>query len=170
MNISLRSVRLTDSEIIYKWKNDLFIKEMALDYDYKTTLLEQETDISNSISNKHSDYQIIVLNNVLPIGYIRIDWMDNLHKIAWLRFALGTERGKGYSIIALRSFLANLIENGCLRIEGEVYDFNVASKNVLEKLGFVKEGNKRKAHFNGDKFSDIHVYGLLAHELKDEFR
>lgn len=166
MIISLRKVVTDDCIMIYNWKNDSFIREMALDFNYETTIEQQKIDIEHSISSKESDYQIILLNNKTPIGYIRIDWIDDFHKIAWLRFALGNERGKGYSTIALRSYISSLIKNGCHRIEGEVYEFNSASQHVLENIGFKKEGIKRKAHFMGSDFCDIYVYGLLAKDLK----
>lgn len=166
MSISIRPVKLDDCEMIYKWKNDSFVQEMALDNNYKTTLKQQKADIEHSVSSKHSDYQIIVLSNIIPIGYIRVDWIDELHKIAWLRFALGEERGNGYSIEALRIYIIRLIKNGCIRVEGEVYEFNKASQHVLEKIGFMKEGVKRRAHFTGIEYCDIHCYGLLAEDFE----
>jgi RimJ/RimL family protein N-acetyltransferase len=133
---------------------------MALDYDYKTTVSEQLADIERTI-NSSNEYKIIMLNNEFPIGYIRIDWMDDHKDYAWLRFALGFERGNGFAFIALKQYIENLFKQGCHRIEGEVYDKNIASQKTLEKLGFIKEGIKRKAHYTGDIYIDVFVYGLI---------
>lgn len=47
------------------------------------------------------------------------------------------------------------------RIEGRVHPENLGSIRVLEKLGFQKEGHLRENHFNGEKFDDTAMYGLL---------
>lgn len=164
MSLSLRPVRIEDSTVVAKWKQDPFIKRMALDYDYQTTSEKQQADIEASLLDADSEYQIMVLNQV-PIGYIRIDWLDTGHRVAWLRFAIGEERGNGYSILALRLYLSDLFDNGCVRVEGEVYAFNTASQHVLESLGFQQEGTKRNAHFDGTTCTDIYMYGLLKQEF-----
>ena len=48
------------------------------------------------------------------------------------------------------------------RVEGQVHPENQGSIRVLEKLGFQKEGHTRENHFNGTRFEDTAVYGLLA--------
>ncbi len=51
-------------------------------------------------------YLIIVLKESdQPVGCVRINWMDTSHRFAWLRFTMGTERGKGFCKDALRSFV-----------------------------------------------------------------
>lgn len=163
--ISIRYVQESDASFIKKWKTDLFVKEMALDLNYNTTLEEQIMDIRNSINDDEQEYKII-LNNGNPIGYIRINWMDDKKEKAWLRFALGEERGNGYAFIALKQYCMELKIKGCLRVEAEVYKTNIASKKVLEKIGFEMEGIKRKAHYTGNEYIDVYVYGLLMNEAK----
>ncbi len=168
MDIKIKPIDSSYAVTIYKWKNDELIKEMALDYNYQTTLEEQTNDIERAIKSDYSEYNVIVLNDVIPIGYIRIDWMDDQKEMAWLRFALGAERGKGYAKKALAIYLKRLFKKGCKRVEGEVYVHNVASQNLMEKLGFIKEGLKRKAHFTGKEYADVIVYGLLEEDFNKE--
>jgi len=115
---------------------------MALDYDFQVLENDQEEDIRYYLKHNDSDYQIILLNQNKEIGYIRIDWMDKRKTKAWLRFSLGEERGKGYGKKAIREYLKILINNGCIRVEAEVYSSNKPSQTVLESLGFKKEGCK----------------------------
>ena len=164
MNISLRNISIKDATTIYDWKNDKLLREMALDFAYTTSVEEQINDIKQSIASDNSDYRII-LSNKKPIGYIRIDWMDRFKKNAWLRFALGEMRGKGLSKVAVKLYIDELFNNGCIRIEGEVYECNIASQKVLESVGSKKEGVKRKAHYNGIEQIDVFVYGLLKEDL-----
>lgn len=166
--ISLQEVQRDDAPLIMKWKEDDFVKRMALDHDYSTSIDEQSNDIQNALSDPDQDYKLIVLDDTRKIGYIRINWMDTARTKAWLRFALGEERGKGYSVPALKKYIALLKAGGCFRIEAEVYSGNVISQKILEKIGFLKEGVKRKAHFTGSDHTDVLVYGLLVDEFKVE--
>lgn len=160
MAITLRDVTVEDASIITKWKQDPYITKMALDHGYHTNEESERHDIKQSIKSKYKEYKIIE-SDEKPIGYIRIDWMDTQRQMCWLRLALGEERGFGYSRKALRIFIDDLFRNGCKRIEGEVYEYNIPSQRVLEQFGFTKEGVKRKAHFTGKDYVDIFVYGLL---------
>jgi len=78
---------------------------------------------------------------------------------------MGAERGKGYCKDALRSLLTRLFSQGIHRIEAEAYEFNTASIGLLESLGFKPEGLKRNAHFDGKKYADIVVLGLLQEDF-----
>lgn len=164
--IYLRKVRLSDVSAIVKWKKDPFVKRMALSYDTKITQNNQKIDVKKALKSKSELYSIIVLKEKnKPIGYIRINWFGGAHRFAWLRFALGEERGKGYAKEALRCFLGFLFNKGTHRVEAEVYEFNKASFYLLKSLGFNKEGIKHEAHFDGKRFVDVVVLGLLKHDF-----
>ena len=161
--IQLRPVTVDDAMQIHRWKTDPLIQQMALDESYVSSVEKQSHDIEQTEKNSHACYDIIELNGK-AVGYIRIDWMNDQHTYAWLRFAMGEERGKGIMKQALSMYLSKLFTEGCHRVEGEVYSFNHVSQALLEGLGFAKEGIKRKAHqFDGQSY-DIYVYGLLAEE------
>ncbi|KAK3906758.1 acyl-CoA N-acyltransferase, partial [Staphylotrichum tortipilum] len=51
-----------------------------------------------------------------------------------------------------------------VRLEGVVFGGNEASGRVLEKVGFVYEGTRRKAGTKNGRVFDILVYGLLREE------
>ena len=111
-------------------------------------------------------YLIIALKESdQPVGYVRINWMDASHRFAWLRFAMGEERGKGYCKDALQSLIAKLFSQGIHRIEAEAYEFNTTSIGLLESMGFKPEGLKRNAHFDGKDYADIVVLGLLQEDF-----
>ncbi|MCK4395426.1 GNAT family N-acetyltransferase [candidate division WOR-3 bacterium] len=163
--VYLREVQLSDVSLIVEWKNDALIQKMALDPDVKISFENQERDVKKAIECDKEFYLIIVVKETeQPIGYIRIDWMDNAREYAWLRFALGEKRGQGYAKDALRNFLDFLFTEGTHRVEAEVYEFNTVSLGLLESLGFKKEGLKRKAHFDGARYVDVWVLGLLEEE------
>ena len=165
--ITLRKVTIEDATDITLWKQDPYLKYMALDEDFCITLDNQMEDIRNSIQSKHSIYNII-LHDDIPIGYVRVDFMNKSHTYAWLRFALGKMRGHGYMKNALLHMIDMLSKEHVHRIECEVYDYNLISIHLIESLGFMKEGIKRKAHHIENTYHDIYVYGLLLDGIKEE--
>ncbi len=50
------------------------------------------------------------------------------------------------------------------RLEAEVYDFNLAARNLFNKVGFVQEGALRQAKYMDGKYCDIIRFGLLKPE------
>lgn len=158
-------IKIQHASLIHQWKTDPYMIQMALDESSPSTLESQQQDIQRSLQNTGSLYHLIVLEDQ-PIGYIRIDWMDNEHTYAWLRFAMGTNRKQGHMTKALSQYITTLYKNGCHRIEAEVYDYNTPSSKLLKKLGFQLEGQKRKAHYYQGHYCDIFVFGLLKEDMK----
>lgn len=162
----LRKVRLTDVALIVEWKNDPLVQRMALGPDSVATPSSERGDIKRALRTDTEVYLIITLKESdQPVGYVRINWMDASHRFAWLRFAMGAERGKGFCKDALRSLLTRLFSQGVHRIDAEAYEFNTASIGLLESLGFRQEGLKRNAHFDGKEYVDIVVLGLLQEDF-----
>ena len=164
----LRHVELEDAPRIVRWKQDELVQRMALDPDTQVTLENQKQDISKALESDGELYLIIqVKDTAQPVGYARINWMDDSKVFAWLRFAMGEEnaRRKGYTKDAIRALLTRLFAEDMHRVEAEVFEYNLASLALLEGLGFRREGLKRKAHFDGEKYCDVVVFGLLSGEL-----
>ncbi len=164
--VYLRVVERSDAPLIAKWKRDPVIQRMALDPGVDVSFKKESKDIKRALKSKDQLYLVVVKRDTeQPIGYVRINWIDSSHRLAWLRFALGEHRGKGYAKDALQYFLAQLFADGAHRVEAEVYEFNEVSLGLLKGLGFKREGVKRRAHFDGDRHRDIMVLGLLATEM-----
>lgn len=167
--VYLRQIRLKDAALVASFKRDPVVRRMALEEDTRITLAGQREDIRRAIGSAGELYLLIVLKKTTePIGYVRVNWMDDRRKQAWLRFALGFERGKGYAKDALRAFLGHLFSKGAHRVEAEVYEFNLPSLGLLAALGFIEEGRKRAAHFDGERYRDVVLLGLLASDYRNE--
>lgn len=79
---------------------------------------------------------------------------------------LPEEQGKGYGTDALETIIKHAFKDMNLhRLEGEVIEYNEASKKMLESLGFKNEGRLREAKYSKGKYWDILRYGLLENEF-----
>ena len=138
--LTLRNVEITDAKLLAQWKNDPDLQEMSTGQKEFTTETEQ-TDITNN----HDPYYILVINETNePIGYIRINWLDEHATCAWLRFGLGPHRGQGYMKEALETLITTLFNQGVHRIESEIYDYNTPSQKLLQSLNFEHEAHVAK--------------------------
>jgi RimJ/RimL family protein N-acetyltransferase len=142
---------------------------MALDPDSDVSPAKEAEDIGHALESGSQTYLIVVVRRTdRPVGYVRINWMDPSRRMGWLRFALGEQRGQGYAKDALRHLLRRLIAQGAHRMDAETYEYNEASIGILGSLGFKREGVKRQAHFDGERYRDVIAFGLLAEDFEQQ--
>ncbi len=60
-----------------------------------------------------------------------------------------------------------LVEHGFHRVQTESYGDNPAAHRVFERVGFVREGVRRRAYWRREEWLDGVLYGILAEELGD---
>jgi ribosomal-protein-alanine N-acetyltransferase len=164
--VYLRPVQLSDVPLIVKWKKDPYIQRMTLYPGVEITAESQEQDIRRAVEADELYMIIVIKKTDTPIGYMRVNSWQGQPGCVWLRYALGEERGKGYGTDALKCFIRRLFDEGVHRFDTEIYAFNTVALAFLGKLGFIKEGVKRKAFFDGEKYVDLVVLGLLKEDFK----
>jgi RimJ/RimL family protein N-acetyltransferase len=77
-------------------------------------------------------------------------------------------RGRGMASEAVRRVCRLALgELGMHRVQAEVYGDNLASQRLFERVGFVREGARRRAYWQREQWLDGVIYGLLAEELGD---
>jgi RimJ/RimL family protein N-acetyltransferase len=68
-----------------------------------------------------------------------------------------------------RLLVAHLIGDlGFHRLQLEVYGFNARAMAHAERVGFTREGVRRKAYWRNDTWVDGVLFGLVAEDLEDE--
>jgi RimJ/RimL family protein N-acetyltransferase len=85
------------------------------------------------------------LRDVVEVGY-------------WLFVAA---RGRGIATRAVRQMTEHALSNGIWRVEAHVRTGNTASERVLERLGFQREGVKRRYLRHGNDRVDATLFSLL---------
>jgi len=71
-------------------------------------------------------------------------------------------RGRGVATRSVRAIVDHAFANGISRVEAHVRLENVASARVLERLGFEREGVRRRFLRHGDARVDATLFALLA--------
>jgi RimJ/RimL family protein N-acetyltransferase len=78
-------------------------------------------------------------------------------------------RGRKVADEAARGFQRHvLLELGFHRLEMEIYGFNERAQAHAARVGWVKEGVKRRAYLRDGKWEDGVMYALLREDLGDQ--
>jgi len=93
-------------------------------------------------------------------------YCNNKHRTAVITFIIRSQfQHKGYMQQALAWFHLYLFEQcNIYRIEAQTYVKNIASVQLLEKMGYICEGCLRKNFMIANKLEDSYMYSLLREE------
>ena len=103
-------------------------------------------------------------NDVRQIGQVNVHGADhNRPELgSWL---IPEVHGEGYGKESASLLIDYVFRAYDTPVVGaETYDFNEASRGLLESLGFVKEGRRRKFKFVNGAYRDVIQYSLLREE------
>lgn len=171
--IYLREYKISDAkENAVVW-TDKEISKWIPDTEFPSSVSLQKKWIKINKKRDDAYYYAIILKETKKI--VGSAWLHSLYestdyKIADIAYLIGREfRGNGYTEEALKL----LIEWGfrklrLVKITAKVNEFNVASKKIIEKLGFKFEGKLRKQSLKRfpNEWCDELNYGLLRTEWK----
>ena len=97
------------------------------------------------------------------IGYISHCLARKQHEIGY--GVIPGERGKGYCTEAVTMMVDYLfLLKDIVRIQADADSQNMASRRVLEKAGFEKEGVLRKQYFVRGEWRDFILYSIMREE------
>ncbi len=76
-------------------------------------------------------------------------------------------RGAKVADTAARLFQRHLFDElGFHRLQMEIYGFNERAMRHAERVGFIREGVRRKAYWRNEEWVDGVLYGLVAEDLE----
>jgi RimJ/RimL family protein N-acetyltransferase len=73
-------------------------------------------------------------------------------------------RGRGVATRAVAAMVEHAVANGIFRVEAHVRIGNTASERVLERLGFEREGVRRRLLRHGEERVDATLFARLAED------
>lgn len=178
------------SRLIYQNKDVglSLLSELELEGNYPNWFLDKEVNLHNSHWSRPSNFQQVsefvkglhtsknklvfavhAINDEEHIGNISLQSIDHLNQTAEIAFLFGDKRywGKGYATISACLVLEHGFDHlnlrriylGCLKK-------NIAMNKLAIKIGFLKEGVRRKAIFNSGEHEDVVEYGMLNDEFE----
>ena len=126
---------------------------------------------SNYLANMDRAYSFLIFNNIdkdllggINVGNVR----RGVSQSASIGYWIGKKYSrKGYMYEALKILLPSLfIDLRLNRVEATILEENIASKNLLTKIGFKKEGKLRNYLKINGSWRDHIIYGLLQNDCK----
>ncbi|HEY3550963.1 MAG TPA: GNAT family protein [Gaiellaceae bacterium] len=125
-------------------------------------------EIDRSLSEPESFGRFVIEVDGEPAGMLGFHLASERNRIARLeRLAVHPRfRGRKLGDGAARLFQRHLLEElGFHRLELEIYAFNERACAHAERVGFVREGRKRKAYLKDGEWVDSVLYAMLAEDL-----
>ena len=166
--LTLKKISISDLEDYIEWKSQeryhcYLPSNVKGEEEYKKTI--------NKIVSRYNDSNDpnliwgIFYNNKL-VGSVSIEDWNTTHKWCEIGWGLNPSyQNKGFAFEATKCLMDYIFN--CLdmkRIEIVIWDGNISSIKLAQKLGFVKEGVSRKARIKNNKYFDLLHFGILKNE------
>ena len=167
--IYLRQVIQLDLENDYPtWFNDAEICQYNSHHRFPMMLKDMQNYFDNEISSKNNLVLAICDKETdKHIGNVSIMGIDTFNQSGEFAVILGDKNfwGKGIGQESAKLIISHAFTQLNLRrIYCGTLDTNIGMQKLAEKLGFIKEGQSRKAQFKNGNFHDTIEYGILKEE------
>jgi ribosomal-protein-alanine N-acetyltransferase len=171
--VYLRTVTRADLTQLAEWVDDPFLERMvgseflhAFKHDWDKAPAFHDTVMNDPT-------QIVLVVEAYrgwdkPVGLVRLFNIHLLEGYAFLETIIADQRAirRGYGVEAGKLISYYGVDVlGLRRIEAKVYEYNVLSMNSLRRNGFHQEGVLRQAGFDGTRYWDVMVFGILKDEI-----
>ena len=164
---NLREFEESDAASLAKYANNRKIWAGVRDIFPHPYSLENAKDFIEMATEEQPAHIFAIEIDGQAVGAIGFHTQDDVYRYsAEIGYWLGEPYwGKGYMSEIVSLFVQKVFERSNVwRLYAGVYHTNAASRRVLEKAGFVKEGVLKKAVFKDGKVLDEVRYALLREE------
>jgi RimJ/RimL family protein N-acetyltransferase len=173
--VYLRTFTPGDLEQLAAWVENPFLERMvgseflhAFKHDW-----DKAPGFHDAVLNDPS--QIVLMVEALvpgvtaPIGVVRLFNIHLLEGYAFLETIIADRRAirRGFGVEAGKLITYYGVDVlGLRRVEAKVYEYNTLSMNSLRRNGFRQEGVLRQAGYDGERYWDVVVFGILKEEIE----
>ncbi len=157
--VDLELVEREDLGVLRDWDNDVdFVGEFEPFSQSSLSDLQKQFD-----ERGESGWWFVRRKDGTPVGYVAHWKAAGGIGIGYM--LVPGERGKGLGTEAVQVLVDYVfLHKDVVRIQAETHPDNPASQRVLEKVGFQKEGIRRKAFFSRGVHRDTAMWSLLREE------
>lgn len=166
-SIDLRTVEEEDIEFFVRGVNHPDVRRYISVFRLPQNTERYEGTFEN-IDSSDDGATLLIHADGESVGCVQLYPIDDGREWANLGcWIVPDQQGNGYATEACERIVAYGFQELRLhRISGVVMTPNVASRRLLERIGFTHEGTKRESAFVGGEYVDEEQYGLLASEWR----
>ncbi len=169
--IELRTIEKEDIEWMKDNINDPEIRKYTT-MRYPTNYEQEENWFEKSVSGEGGRIHLLITENEKRKGIISFVNINkdsgNAEVGLWIS---SDEQGKGYGTKAAKLITEyGFRELRLHRVYARVFEFNLASKKIWEKLGYKEEGIMREHGYLDGEYRDMLIYGVLREEWNNMSR
>jgi [ribosomal protein S5]-alanine N-acetyltransferase len=172
--VYLRTLTPADLEHLSVWVDDPFLERMVGSeflQSYKHVWDKSPAFFEAILTDPTQVVLVIEAHHGYPkpVGVVRLFNIHLLEGYAFLETIISDPRAmrRGFGIEAGKLISYYGVDVlGLRRIEAKVYEFNTLSMNSLRRNGFRQEGVLRQAGFDGSRYWDLVIFGILKEEIE----
>lgn len=172
--VYLRPLSLEDIDGNYAcWLNDPEVNKGNSHHVFPYSRIMLEEYVKSSFVAKDAlPLAIIEKGGDVHIGNITLSSIDYINRRTDWGIIIGEKDywGKGYSKEAAYLLLKHAFESlNMFRVYSGTTEKNIGAQKLMEGLGMIKEGVRRKHIYRNGEYHDIIEYGLLRDEFYRKF-
>ncbi|HLX57809.1 MAG TPA: GNAT family protein [Ktedonobacteraceae bacterium] len=170
--VTLRPLECDDIDTLYDWDTNIELgmlsgwspirSHAAYRQRYERRITEPEDDM----------YMFGIVVEERLVGYVQLALIERTERRAAVGIVIGVKEvwGRGIGSTALRILLDFAFTvRGLERVYAEVYGFNTRSLQLMERVGFQREGIFRQHEIHNGVRQDMHVFGMLKPEFYQRY-
>lgn len=158
----------------FRWNNDPELNRLDSEFPYEEesfgAFKSRFEQMCDNPSPSHRNFEIHALDDdetLIGVAYATRISAHNLH--AQLGITIGDRDywGRGYGRSSFRLLLSFCFEHlGLHRVCAETFEYHTAWRDLVEGMGFKKEGTVREYLRRDGTYWDKEIYGLLEQEYR----
>ncbi len=140
----------------------------ALDFDKAKEELTNKIEVSNIDLKSEAFLGVECIATQKLIGELCLSYIDPEQTVVMIGFAINPAYWRqGYATDMIEAFLDYHFTHGGLRVFCSTFSENLATVQLLTKMGFTKEGQLRKSVWAKDKIWDEAFFGIMSDEWEN---
>ena len=174
LRVYLRTLVPADLQHFAAWVDDPFLERMVGSeflHSYKH-VWDKSPAFYEAVLNDPTQVALMIeayQGWTKPVGVVRLFNIHLLEGYAFLETIItdmrAMKRGFGIEAAKLIAYYGMDVL-GLRRLEAKVYEYNVLSMNSLRRNGFRQEGVLRQAGYDGERYWDLVIFGILKDEIE----
>ena len=172
--VYLRTLQASDLEHMASWVDDPFLERMVGSEFLQAFkhVWDKSPAFYDAVLTDPTQVALMIeayRGWTKPVGVVRLFNIHLLEGYAFLETIItdmrAMKRGFGIEAAKLIAYYGMDVL-GLRRLEAKVYEYNVLSMNSLRRNGFRQEGVLRQAGFDGERYWDLVIFGILKEEIE----